>query len=1008
MSNPMQPMLVAPGELRSAHLPLLRISGREYRVLLSAPGLVAPALIDDEIAKSPWRAMPLGKADRHQDAILVHFRADIDRLPQTAEWESWVADWLAQIETGKLQFRFWERAPLFSRLLSGDTTIALAGPLHEQLDRADHELRIELHGSEHERAREWFTQRFDEARDITASVEDCLRNSWAGSLIAPQDAYYKALSSYFSSILSSLDEELDSNPLVEQLTEFQRDAYQYAKSMLHRYGGVFLADVVGLGKTFIALALISYLQRRQPAEHAVVVGPPKLQATWEGLARELKVEIVFVSSGKLSDLDAYSDRGVLVLDESHNFRNTGTSRYRQLTEWLRPNGLPSDKKVILLSATPQNNDIDDIKNQLGLFPDTYMRLPFQGESLEDWFALVRTRTARSQLTDMLQHVVVRRTRGYVKKNYPNATLRKRVAPGEYEDLPIVFPTRMSGADQCLRYNLSATYQDNLYERVIKVLSELRYPLYGLGGYVRPEHEDDTPVRGIRKAGTSLRGLFKVLLLKRVESSVRAFLETLGRLVQRLEDAEAELRRGIVRVKRNPTYSDEDEDQADLETDTEVPVDLFDQDELARDIASDLTATRNLMDLFQSVTVGRDAKVQKLRAYLTARPPTEHRTLIFTQFTDTAEYLSGALNQEFGRTATVYGSAGNALRMAQRFAPKANKATVPEGEQVDLLITTDVLSEGINLQDADTLINYDLHWNPVRLIQRAGRIDRIGSEHAEIHIASFLPEKALEAGLGLEDVLRRRIREFIQVFGEDSHILPDAARPTEELMVSAYTGAALAGDEEEDQLDGLSKHASRILQLRRVDPDHYAHICRLRPGRRAASTATAPGIVVTRMGWLHRFWKLDDDQMRETDALDGLDQLHEHSKSQPREPETTEAAEHLRRMASAQQQFNPIAATFREQREAPRLVPAARYVYTQLEAYMDTCLETRRPLVAELKRRVLQGQSQYLLARRARQWKSQRWTPEMVFEGCRTLLGREPETWEALGEPALLVGCFGVE
>src|SRR5690606_9730360 len=207
-----------------------------------------------------------------------------------------------------------------------------------------------------------------------------------------------------------------------------------------------------------------------------------------------------------------------------------------------------------------------------------------------------------------------------------------------------------------------------------------------------------------------------------------------------------------------------------------------------------------------------------------------------------------------------------------------------------------------------------------------------------------------------EVLRRRIREFIQVFGEDSHILPDAARPTEELMVSAYTGAALAEDEEEDQLDGLSKHASRILQLRRVDPEHYAYICRLRPGRRAVISSRAPGTVITRMGCLHRVWKLDDDLMHETDALDARNQLHQHSKTQAREPNATEAAQHLRHMASAQEQFNPIAATFKEQREAPRLVPAARYVYTQLEAYLDTCIETRRPLVADLKRRVLQGQS----------------------------------------------------
>ena len=264
----------------------------------------------------------------------------------------------------------------------------MAGPITESALTKSAELNVELTGQEHDKARFWFEQYALQSDDISMQISDILTESWAGELTSPSDLYHKILTSYFWSTIEGLDLKADDNPLIDQLTEFQLEAYQYAKGILRRYGGVFLADVVGLGKTFIALAILRHLQDRY-GEHAVVIAPPNVLHAWRALAAEFRVELQTVSLGKLDDLHLYSNREVLVIDESHNFRNKGTQRYEKIQEWLRPSGLPSDKKVLLLSATPQNNRPADVKHQLAFFPDNYSRLPFRGESLDSWFSEVK-------------------------------------------------------------------------------------------------------------------------------------------------------------------------------------------------------------------------------------------------------------------------------------------------------------------------------------------------------------------------------------------------------------------------------------------------------------------------------------------------------------------------------------------------------------------------------------------------------------------------------------------
>lgn len=996
-------VLVSSGDVRVELLRLLRDVESPTKLLMAAPGHLKRDFDGRaEIVGDTTRRISRRAAFNFRRACFEQFAAEIDALRQTAANEELLVDWLGRLSQGRAEV--WHRpdVPVFTRAISHPTRTAVtSGPLNPVRAAGNDDLEFELLGDAHRSARLWFQRHLESSDNVSADYARLIEESWAGPYVTPLDLYYKVLTEYFALTIEGMDAETDNNPMLDYLTEFQRDAYEYGKSILRRFGGVFLADVVGLGKTFIGLALLKHLQERYD-EHPVVVAPPKVCHQWRELAEEFRVELVTVSHGNLGELDRHRSREVLLIDESHNFRNTGTLRYEQVTRWLRPDDSPSNTKVLLLSATPQNNRPLDVKHQLEFFPDTYARLPYRDESLDAWFQAVE-RGAHS-LSDLLQHVVVRRTRTFIRRNYPNAILTQRNADGEYESIPLTFPKRVSGDAQALRYSIEAVYGEDLYRRILEVLGEMSYPQYNLAEYVRPEFRALPDLVNLRRTGKSLRGLFKVLLLKRLESSTHAFAITIGRLLEKLRQAVHLLEQGHVRI-RQTERAPADEDELLDDVDAEVSATWFEKERLADALEADITLLTGLVRQVRDIPPNRDAKLQVLNDYFRARAPAAHRTIVFTQFADTAIYLHNALKDSYGRVELVTGSLSNALAVTRRFAPRANRADVPPDQQVELLISTDALSEGVNLQDADTLINYDLHWNPVRLIQRAGRIDRIGSPNDEIHITSFLPERGLEAELGLEAVLRQRIAEFLHVFGEDSAILPTSEALNDEIVLSSYSGAALEASDEDSDLDGLSRHAERLLTLRRDDPETFNRVLSMRPGRRAVS-AVGQSIVATRVGWHWAFWspsssgaprRLDDDQ-------DGLDQLFFHANGSiadsPDEQQRTEFGDLLQ---ASMAEFEGEAQLLAQRRRRPRLSPTEDYLVSQLEEFRRECLLSEQPLVDRLLDAVRAGSAQAQVRRVCRGWKKQKLPPRTVFAELRVVLDRHPHVEEQFGEP-LLVGA----
>ncbi|NTX51904.1 helicase-related protein [Myxococcus sp. CA039A] len=994
--------LVSAGELRTDVLEIFQAEAR-MELLLSAPGLLAqPPHGHAALAKEPHAALPAKATHAHRQALLEAFGGQLDGLPQTTEWESRIGEWVRKLSAAEARVLHHQPGPLFSRLISRPTSsLVPMGPITRGtlLRPPGAELELTLTGAMHERAREWFRLRAAESEDISKDVQALLENSWAGGMIGAEDLYLKVLSEFFLEMLQGAD-LTDSNPLLDVMTTFQRAAYQQAKGILRRFGGVFLADVVGLGKTYIAMALLRYLQDTMD-RHALVIAPPTVCPTWQALADDFGVNLRTLSHGKLEDLPKYSQRQVLVVDESHNFRNPATRRYERIWEWLHPNNVPSRRQVLLLSATPQNNSPRDVMQQLKLFPENFTRLPFPGESLEDYFKAVEA--GKESLTNVLQHVVVRRTRRFIQNHYRDAKLPVKRPAGGYDWVPIRFPKRVSGPEQCLRYRIEDTYGTGLYERIIQVLGSMEYPLYGLAAYVLEMHRDDSRMVGFRQAGQSLRGLFKVLLLKRLESSEAAFRASLERLRTRLRRSLSNLQEGFVLVVAEV----EDEGESTPGGD-QMPSGMFHVDRLRNALTADLDRVDELLGAMHQQTSAADAKLARLRAYLAARPPGEHRTLIFTQFTDTAEFLHAHLEQGHGVVEMVTGSSGNVRRIAQRFAPRANPvrdgSAVPKGEQIDLLISTDVLSEGINLQDADTLINYDLHWNPVRLIQRAGRIDRLGSLNEEIHISSFLPERALESNLGLEQVLRRRIQEFLKVFGEDSHILPLEERPDVDGVLDIYAGMALEKAEAQDEMDALGRHAERILTIQQTEPARYARIRALRPGRRAATQSRLPGVVATRLGWYWAFWREQDEGGMERIAdVAGLDLLFNHS--QKTDVQEGERVVRCRQRASllaeeGRRLFSSLAENVRAQRQKPALNINEEWALSSVDALRKGSDEARLATLEAMRQWILAGQYKPSLRLAAARWRKEQLMGEALFQQMEAML-RFPLKNEVLGEEEMV-------
>lgn len=615
-----------------------------------------------------------------------------------------------------------------------------------------------------------------------------------------------------------------------QLLPFQSEAVRIAAKKLHKRDGVMVGDVVGLGKTITACA-IAKLFEEDFHYNTLIICPKNLVEMWQHHILKFEMRARVISTSKLTKelpkLRQYTFRQVII-DESHNLRNDQGSRYRALKEFLEEN----DGKVILLSATPYNKTYLDLSNQLRLFisddkdlgisPERYIesiggQIQFSSQHTETFIRSIKA-FEKSHFSDdwreLMRLYLVRRTRSFIKNNYAetdptNDRKYLTFADGSRSYFPDRIPKRVEYAFDS--EDPTDQYAKMYSANVVNIVNDLQLPRYGLQQYltekplVKPSKDEEVIMLNLSRAGRRLMGFCRTNLFKRLESSGYSFLLSLSRhILRNYLFVYAATNHLPIPIGKNISQNLDDyleDDDTDNDEDDKNHLKLILDEETYLKKAEELyrlfssNSYKNRFDWIRSeffkstlqqslindgkeiikiLKIGKgwnpanDKQLNALYNLLTTTHSKE-KVLVFTQFADTAYYLTEQLKERgIDKIESVTGSDENPTHKAHRFSPQSNgKPEINEtNSDLRVLITTDVLSEGQNLQDAHIILNYDLPWAIIRLIQRAGRVDRIGQKAEQILCYSFLPEDGIEAIINLRRRLIQRIEENANVVGSD--------------------------------------------------------------------------------------------------------------------------------------------------------------------------------------------------------------------------------------------------
>ena len=682
----------------------------------------------------------------------------------------------------------------------------------------------------------WFNDLWDDknnlTRDAKADVLAALER--LGRAYAPEFVYYKTLFHVFASWLEHHVEQdrllhdvhLYDTKIWEALYEFQRDGATSAINRLLRYNGCIVADSVGLGKTWTALAVIKFFELRN--ERVLVLCPARLRDNWgRYTARAAMQKNPFDQDrlaytvlahtdlsryeGKYGDIDLaqfnWGAFDLVVIDESHNFRNAGRdrhdedgnlvrrSRYNRLLEEVLKEGART--KVLMLSATPVNTSLRDLRNQIYLMAEKRQEAFHKDLGIRDIEATfryaqngfqqwekersARARPNKADLLDklgvdfltLLDAVSIARSRDHVRRYYPKVLQDIGGFPQRAKPRNLHPPTDAEGA-------LS-------YDEVHRRIGDFSLAIYMPSQYLKDtsslEKEKAESRFDQRDRERFLIGMMRVNLLKRLESSVHSFTLTMARILEKMKGLDDLIERWRERgdAEEIDALPDEDEEDEDEEfvigKGRRYRLDELDLDRWQQDLRKDRLVFEEVHRRAKQVTVERDAKIKCLKKALRKKVKdapkdkdsrANRKALVFTTFADTAHYLydqlAGWAQDELGvHIALVTGGSGNRSslgttkfeRILEQFAPRAQQAQSEDGE-IDIVIATDCLSEGQNLQDCDLVVNYDIHWNPVRLMQRFGRIDRLGSRNKQVRMINFWPTADLDRYLDLKNRVEARM------------------------------------------------------------------------------------------------------------------------------------------------------------------------------------------------------------------------------------------------------------
>lgn len=807
--------------------------------------------VDKPIADAVQKARGFSEMQNSEDTrkwISEQTIADVTRADDTKQIEDGINTFVDYLKTGKIEIRAYPTHDIhakvyimrhpqnsldFGRVVTGSSNFSDNGLVSQR------EFNVELKDKpDVDFALEHFEKLWDEGIDVTQEyIDTIVHKTPVNKDITPYELYLKFLYEYFK-------EEIDDDLTPVDITlpagfmdlAYQKDAVKNAKRILEKYNGVFLADVVGLGKTYITAMLLQILGDGKK----LVLCPPNLKDYWQETLLDFNVPASVQSQYQIDDENAeeYDKYKYIVIDEAHRFRNQQTNGYAKLKDIVC-----KGKKVILVSATPFNNDLSDIDSLLRLFMNMKHSNLAGLENLESFFINRRAELNRMEKTygkgspeynkrvklnanlvreNILRPLMVRRTRTEIKQDYKSDIEKQHLK------FPDVTPPK----------RLTYMFSDNVekaFNKTIELLKQGKDGEESKFKYTRymPLLYLINPESGQTQQQQRNTGYFmKMLLVKRLESSFYAFKCSLKRFEKSYVDFIKMYQSGTVYIGKKDIskYLEEDDDESIDRFLSEGKITKYDSkefnNEFLPDLESDLATIRELISIWENID--EDPKYNEFHKQLSELQGKQ--VIVFTESKDTADYLFNRLTaggSGFDRTSVFEMSGEGGVSYSNHYTKKSwdvngakkqieldfnPKGGMNRSTAIKILLTTDVLSEGVNLHKSNQIMNYDLPWNPTRIMQRVGRVNRVGTKHDNVYTYSFFPTSQSNQQLGLEENIKAKITMFQNMLGDDNPLLDQDEAPQQHHL--------------SDQLYNNIQQSMNVTETEVADPtNHYLKMIR---------------------------------------------------------------------------------------------------------------------------------------------------------------------------------------
>lgn len=830
-----------------------------------------------------------------KEKFAANIKQELYESDDNYDVEFGIAKFIEYIKSGKLEIkaypshnihakvyisRFHEDDRDFGRVITGSSNFSESG-LNSQ-----YEFNVELkNNSDVKFALYKFEELWKDAVDLSQIYIDTVeKETWLNDEITPYELYLKFLYEYFKENLAkkdSLDIQLPKNFMK---LEYQHEAVRTLSDIVDKYNGCFIADVVGLGKTYIAAMYMQNLPGKK-----LIISPPPIIGSWEDAIFDFGVRgAKVVSLGKLEQIkkQGYEDYNYIFVDEAHRFRNEQTEQYRLLHQ------ICYGKKVILITATPLNNsiydfypliklfqspkdsDIPGMKNLEGFFANARGKLKSLDKGTPEYLDEVKnvSKTVRNKV---LKYIMIRRTRQDVKEYFKK----------DIEKQGLYFPDVETPHRIIYNYD---EFTNNIFNDTIKKLKEFTFARYQPGNNLKDEYKLSDFAKTQEH---NLVGFMKTMLVKRLESSKYAFMQTIERFIKSYEQFIDMYNNGTVYVSKKINvydYLDNDDEESLLSLlDKDSKAKIYRQSQFKDDFIEKLNFDLSILKFIKKswLEVSHDFKKEDFLKYLDQDSLlSKNKMIIFTESMETGQDLYNSLVTKYGDSVIFYSSSACRYKNSSvtsntvkdlihlNYDPK-NKE---QSDDIRILITTDVLAEGINLHRSNIIINYDLPWNPTRVLQRVGRVNRVGTKFDKIHIYNFFPTSTADSELGLEDNIKAKIQAFHETLGEDAKYLSEEETTTNHKLFGERLYDKITNKDtynEDDVSENIElKYISILEDIREKDLELFNRIKYLPKKARTGRIYNLPKnslITFFRKGALNKIYITDGERSQELSFDDAI-------------------------------------------------------------------------------------------------------------------------------------------